>query len=131
MQLDAAIQAIHAALPSLLAVYLFGSTAAGTERADSDVDLAVLAGHPISAEARWKLTGELSSLLHREVDLADLREASVVMRIQVLGNSRLLFDANPTLRQEFEAIALGQYVRLNEARRGILDDIRARGRVYG
>ena len=131
VQLGLAVERIRAAVPSVLAVYLFGSIAAGNERADSDVDLAILAAHPLSSAARWNLVGALSSLLHRDVDLVDLRQASTVMRTQVIGEGRLLFEKNPTLRQEFEAVTLGQYVRLNEERRGILEDIRDRGSVYG
>jgi hypothetical protein len=48
-----------------------------------------------------------------------------------LGSSQLLFESDTVKREAFEAVALGAYARLNEERRGILEDIRQRGRVYG
>jgi predicted nucleotidyltransferase len=119
------------AVPSAIAVYVFGSVATGTATASSDLDLAVLAMTPLPAEARWRLAQTLAIELRRDVDLVDLRQASTVLRVQVLGSSHLLLEGDKTKRQEFEAMALGAYARLNEARRGILEDIRQRGRVYG
>lgn len=130
-KLDKAVEQIVAAVPSTLAVYVFGSVAAGTQAVDSDVDLAVLAPHPLAAEARWHLAQTLAIELGRDVDLVDLRQASTVMRVQVLGSGKLLLELDRGARQEFEAVALGAYARLNEERRGIIDDIRARGSVYG
>ena len=53
------------------------------------------------------------------------------MRVQVLASSRLLFDGDPGGRMRFEMFALSDYARLNEERRGILDDVCARGSVHG
>lgn len=130
-KLDKAVEQIVAGVPSTIAVYVFGSLAAGTLTADSDVDLAVLAAQPLAAEARWHLAQTLAMELGRDVDLVDLRQASTVMRVQVLGSGKLLLELDRGARQEFEAVALAAYARLNEERRGIIDDIRARGSVYG
>ncbi len=116
-------------MPSTIAVYVFGSLAAGTLTADSDVDLAVLAPQPLAGEARWHLAQSLAIGLGRDVDLVDLRQASTLMRVQVLGSGQLLLELDRGARQEFEAVALAAYARLNEERRGIIDDIRARGSV--
>jgi hypothetical protein len=43
----------------------------------------------------------------------------------------VLLDAQPSPRSAFEAFALSAYARLNEERREILNDVRARGRVHG
>jgi hypothetical protein len=69
-------------------------------------------------------------LLHRDVDLIDLRQASTVMRMQVVSTGESLFSADDPKREQFETMVYASYARLNEERRGILDDIRARGRVY-
>lgn len=114
-----------------MAVYLFGSHAAGAAHRDSDVDLAVLADAPLGDNERWQLAQTLAVMLGRDVDLVDLLRASTVMRVQVIDSGKLLFDSDTTRRQEFEARALSDYARLNEERREILADIRARGSVYG
>jgi len=52
-------------------VYLFGSQAAGTASADSDIDLAV-AGLPPAAF--YQAVGLISAVLRRPLDLVDLDE---------------------------------------------------------
>ena len=131
MQLDAVVDIVRHGVPGCLAIYLFGSHAAGTAHPGSDVDVAFLAAGPLADETRWHLAQTLAITLGRDVDLVDLRRASAVMRVQVIGGGKLLFETDVTRRQEFEALALSDYARLNEERRGILDDIRARGSVYG
>ena len=126
-----ALDAIRAALPGVQSVYLFGSRASGLAGDASDCDLALLASSPCDELVRWNLASRLAELLQVEVDLLDLRRASAVMRVQVLSGSRLLLDAAPTERMQFEMFALADYARLNEERRGILDDVRARGSVHG
>jgi len=69
--------------------------------------------------------------LGKDVDLVDLRQASTVMRVQVLGTGWLLLETDRTQRQELETVARGAYARLNDERRGVIADIRARGSVYG
>ncbi len=129
--LDAALELLKGAVPGLHAVYLYGSHAAGTARPDSDVDVAVLAARPLSALLRWQVQQTLAVRLGRDVDLVDLRTTSTVLQAQILGSSRLVLDASPPARHAFEMHALAAYALLNEERAAILDDIRARGRVYG
>lgn len=129
--LDAAVMLLREALPDLKVVYVFGSAAQGQPlRPDSDVDLAVLPARPLDAVARWDLQERLAALLHRDVDLVDLRSASTVMRVQVLRTGRVLYEANPGTRQRFEMHALSAYALLNEERAAILEDIHERGQVY-
>ena len=45
-----AIKVIAEAIPNYIAIYLYGSYAQGRERADSDIDLAVLAKTPIDSK---------------------------------------------------------------------------------
>ena len=110
----ALIEHIRQSVPDLIALYRFGSQTKGTARPDSDVELAQ----------------ELATQLHRDVDLVDLRTASAVMRMQVISTGECLDAPNEPARREFEMYAYSDYARLNEERKGILDDIRARGSVY-
>ena len=125
------VEAIQARVEGLTAVYLFGSRARGDALPDSDIDVAILATRKMDPVERWKLQEDLASLGHRDVDLVDLRQASTVMRVQVLKDALLLLDLAPSARQAFEAVALGAYARLNLERRGILADVATRSRAHG
>ena len=125
------IEYIRQSVPSLTALYRFGSQAKGTARRDSDMDLAVLARDPIPNLRRVELAMELAVQLHRDVGLVDLRTASTVMRMQVLSTGTCLEDTqDESARREFKMYAYSDDARLNEERKGILDDIRAHGSVY-
>ncbi len=122
---------IRAAVPTTVAVYLFGSTAAGADGPQSDVDVAILPASPLAPVARFDAQERLAGILRRSVDLIDLRTASSVMAMQVLATGRLLYDADPVSRGAFEDRAFGAYARLNEERRGILARVTTEGSVYG
>jgi hypothetical protein len=76
------------------------------------------------------LQERIAGKLRAAVDLIDLRAASTVMRVQVLEHGTLLYEPNGSEREAFEATSLAACARLNEERRGILDDISRRGSVH-
>ena len=122
---------IREAIPDLIALYRFGSSAKGGTRPDSDVDLAVLTPYPMPAVRRFELAQELAAQLHCDVDLVDLRTASAVMRMQVISTGDCLDAPNGPARREFEMYVYSDYARLNEERREILKRVRASGLIYG
>lgn len=126
-----AVAVILAADPDAVAMYLFGSRARGDASAESDVDLAVLGSAPFDPVARFDLQERIAERLRASVDLVDLRTASTVLRVQVLEHGVLLHEGDPGARARFEAAALAAYARLNEERRGILEDVRRTGLVHG
>lgn len=128
--LSAAIHSLLAELPMLQAVYLFGSEATGQATERSDIDLAVLLQVPLGAAQAWTLASGLAASLGREVDLVDLRSASTVMQHQVLCDGQRLWWMGRAA-DEFELQVFSQYWDLVIHRRGLLDDIKARGAVYG
>jgi predicted nucleotidyltransferase len=125
------VEYIKKSIPDLIALYRFGSQAKGTARPDSDVDLAVLARVALSELRRFELAQELSTQLHRDVDLVDLRSASTVMRMQVISTGECLNAPGESARREFEMYAYSDYARLNEERREILKRVRMSGLIYG
>ena len=127
----AAVAAIRSAVPDLVAVYRFGSSVGDEQGPESDIDLAVLAAAPIAPLLRFDLQERLASMFGQSVDLVDLRVASPVMAMQVIGKGRLLLDNDGSARGRFEDLAYGLYARLNEERRGILERVAAEGTVYG
>ncbi len=125
------IASIRKAVPSLIALYRFGSLERDALRADSDIDVAVLSREVLSELRRFDLAQELAIQFHRDVDLVDLRSASTVMRMQVLSTGTCLAAEDEGARRAFEMYAYSDYARLNEERREILKGITTRGLVYG
>lgn len=125
------VEKVRAALPDVIAIYVFGSQAAGIAGPESDIDLAVLNDNPLSQVTCWDLAQELAREAGRDVDLVDLRAASTVMRAQVIAKGQRLFCADERKCVEFEDYVYSAYARFNEERRAILQDIRQRGSVYG
>lgn len=119
------------ALPDLLAVYVFGSASTVYERAGSDLDLAILSARPLESVFVWELGERIAACIGRDVDLVDLRRASTVMIAQIVSSGRRLSCADEAHCAAFEAHAFSDYARLNEERRDIVADIRARGLVHG
>lgn len=103
--LDSIIAGVCGELSGVVTVYRFGSTARGTARPDSDVDVAVLfdkAPPPRLAGPRFTLAGDLERALGRPVDLIVLNDAPVDVRIRVLRDGQLLLDRDPSARIAFE-----------------------------
>jgi predicted nucleotidyltransferase len=82
------------AFPGLELALLFGSLAQGRGRPDSDVDLAVQAGHPLSAQERMDLIVAVSQALQRPVDLVDLRTAGEPTLGQVVRHGRRILGSD-------------------------------------
>lgn len=130
--LDGAIMAtLQAGLPDLKAVYRYGSAGSIHEREDSDLDIAILAGHPLTFKERCSLGVDLMRVAGRDVDLNDLRRLPVTLRVQIVTGGIRLYAADTAAAEEYDSRTLSDYARLNEERRGILEDIQQRGRIYG
>lgn len=127
----AAVEILVSRVPGLIAVYRFGSSLTEAQSTESDLDLAVLARSALDPMVRFELQQDLALALASPVDLVDLRAASPVMAMQVLGRGRLIFDADPPARGAYEDLAYAKYARLNEERRGILERVSREGTVYG
>lgn len=125
------VSTIVDAVPGCQAIYRFGTWGTADERSDSDIDLAVLPPLPLNPVRRWELAQELASLAGRDVDLVDLRQASTVLRLQVVAHGERLHCADDDSVARFEDAVFSSYARLNEERRHILEDVRQRGSVYG
>lgn len=130
MNKDSIIRTIHESVPGVIAVYQFGSQVTGKTHKESDLDLAVLASAPIPPVQCFDLAQELAHLAKCAVDVVDLRQASTVMRMQVISTGTCLFSSNDIERERFETMVYSAYARLNEERREILKDIAQRGEVH-
>ena len=124
------VEPLRAAFPNALGIYAFGSQVQGTAGPHSDWDLAVLVAGYADPLALWDAGHALSRVLHRDVDLLDLRAASSVMQHQILTTGQRLWGKDPEAGL-FECFALTEKLRFDESRAALLTDIQTRGSVYG
>lgn len=132
--IDALVDEILKGFPDAQMIYLFGSTASGEARPDSDIDLAMLLPH---AQARTAgnltlsdLAFRLMRLAKRDVHLINLRLASTVLQNQVVGHGQVLHCADENARAEFEMLSLSFYQKLNEERAEIIHAFKETKRAY-
>lgn len=107
-------------------IYLFGSQANDTASDTSDVDLAVLLPYDDYKDKElvfFDLKSELDQLIKINVDLVNLRTASVVFHKEVLNNSKTIFCSDENAKLNFEMYAMSFYQKLNEERKEILHNI--------
>jgi predicted nucleotidyltransferase len=80
------------------AVYaaLFGSVSRGAARQDSDIDVAVSFGKPMTSDLRMAVTGLVAEVAGRSVDLIDLEKAGGLILSQALGGTEILCDSVAT-----------------------------------
>jgi predicted nucleotidyltransferase len=133
MDFQPIVRLLRERLPGLMAVYAFGSRVVNdgeNARTDSDLDLAVLVEGYADPLTLFELSGALADVAGCPVDLLDLRAASTVMQHQVLTTGERLW-AKDMRAGLFEAAMLTEKLHLDERRRGLVEDITARGSVYG
>lgn len=91
--------------PDVISAYLFGSTARGSRREASDVDVAVLLSEEPSrtlAGLRFELAAELEVAIGLAVQLVILNRAPADLVHRVLRDGVLLVDRDPSARIRFE-----------------------------
>ena len=72
---------------------VFGSAARGEARPDSDIDVAVSFGKPMSSDLRMAVIGIVADVSGRSVDLIDLESAGGLILAQALGGTEILCDS--------------------------------------
>lgn len=129
--IEEAIQIIRLFFPAVQGVYVFGSEVSGDVHAESDLDLAILMEKTLEPEKLWDIAQEIAIHIGRDVDLLDLRAASTVMRMQVVGKGTKIACFDEPACEIFEDFVFSDYARLNEERAEILKDIGRQGVIYG
>ncbi len=125
------IKAIVAEIPDVQAIYRYGSAASKYERHDSDIDIAILASHPVPFQEMTKLVAMLMDLTEREVDINDMKKLPVTLRVQIILQGERIFCKDRVAAETYDTHTLSDYVRLNEERQFILKDILQREQIYG
>ncbi len=80
--------------PELEMAILFGSQASGDAGAESDIDLALLANKPITAERKLQFMEDIGAEFGRSVDIVDLYHAAEPILGQVFKGQKLLGSAD-------------------------------------
>jgi predicted nucleotidyltransferase len=99
----------------IIALYLFGSAATGTQTPLSDIDIAVLLPEDIPVhqyfDRRLQMTLDLMQLLGaKEVDLVILNQAPPLLKHQVISHGKVIYCRDEPQRSRFEARALLEYL---------------------
>lgn len=131
--LDAVLSILREELPGLAAVIVFGSFGSEYERAESDLDLAILMEkHQDATDSvfLWTLAQKIASKIGRDVEIINLRQASTVFAFQVLTSGTTVYCANDFALASFDTLIMSMYQRLQEERKEILDDYE-KGIFYG
>jgi uncharacterized protein len=130
-----ATELIRQKLSNLLAIYVFGSRVAENTSNESDLDLAVLVAGYADIVSLWNLSTEIASMINCDVDLLDMRAASTVMQYQILSKGMKVWQSDiPGVALEvglYECAMLSEMTALNEARAGLIADIKKSGTIYG
>jgi len=101
-------------IEGISALLVFGSRAAGTERPDSDLDVAVLPAVGDDPKARRKLQTRLAVALtdlapEGRVDVVFLDEAPDLIRQRVLTTGRLLICRDPAAFRDLRVRTMREY----------------------
>lgn len=124
------VTVLREVLPDVAATYRYGSFGGAHQRPDSDLDLAVPGQQKPDAATRLQLSDLLAAQMGCVIDLNDMRSLPVTLCVQIVTQGRRLFATHPAIAAAYDSRVLSEYAELNEFRRPILDDIRARGSIY-
>ena len=102
------LKTVLEAFPEILSGYLFGSTATGHARKDSDVDIAVRLVPGLSPEKRFQLRLELmdriEKLVERTVDIVLMNDAALIMLNQIFSNGMPIFIRSMDDEENFKVL---------------------------
>ena len=109
----------------IISVHLFGSYAKGSSRKDSDVDVAILCdakNMPSKLDVlQWRQ--DLADLLHKDVDLVCLNDASPILGMQVAQGKIDILVKNVNIYAYYIMYLFSDYAELKELRAPMEKDI--------
>ena len=94
---------------------VFGSVARGQARPDSDIDVAVSFGKPMSSDLRLAVLGIVADASGRSVDLIDLESADGLILARALGGTEILCDRPATRQRMIAKVQRAEDDRLSAA----------------
>jgi hypothetical protein len=115
---DMIIQTIREDYPDTQAIYLAGSWGTADELPESDVIVAALLPPVKAKDLRLrdlsKTKAKLADLLHKQVELLNLRRISTVFQKEVIMADRRIYTGDETSAEVYEMLTLSFYKKLKE-----------------
>ena len=106
-----AAQRLFAAIPEVVALYLYGSAARGEAARDLDLGVVVARPVPPATVEAWAATLQAEGApAGPEIDLRVLSGAAPRFRCEVLRTGRVLYEGSEPGRIEFEASAMSEWL---------------------
>lgn len=109
------IESVRSKIENVKLIYLFGSFASGQQRADSDLDIAILPIKALDNLTRWQIAQELACELDIDVDLVDLNTASTVLCQQVITQGQLLWGSTNDDAFAVKTMSMNQHLQVERA----------------
>lgn len=135
MEIEVVLEKIKELLLSrydLHAFLLFGSYARKSQTPESDIDLAIKTSERIPKLELFQLKNELEEMTKKDVDLIDLNaDLNDVIQYEIVINGKLLYCKNQIEFDMYKIKVMREYVELNEARQGIIQQIKKEGKHNG
>jgi len=130
-RINVLVEELKNRFPALSALYIFGSQADGTANSTSDFDLAILLPNceKIEPLALYNLKTDLEVLINADIDLIDLNACSTVMAFQIIMKGISILVQDQYYVDNFEVRTMSMYQRLQEERKGILEEIARTGNI--
>jgi len=94
LPIEAQLKGVFAHFPQIALAVIFGSVAAGRQRADSDLDIAVAAKRILTVEEKIALVGALAKCTGRAIDLIDLNAVSEPLLGQIVRHGRRVLGSD-------------------------------------
>lgn len=94
---------------------VFGSVARGQALPDSDIDVAVSFGKPMSSDLRLAVIGIVADVSGRSVDLVDLEAAGGLIFARALGGTEILCDSVAARQRMIAKVQRSEDDRLSSA----------------
>ncbi len=124
------IDTLSSQIPSLQAVYIFGSQSDDSATYESDIDIAYLSKTKLSDVERWNIAQKLASLLSTDTDLVDIATTNTIFRYQIISRGTRIYGGGYEV-ESFETLAYSFYLRFKEERQPIVDEILKNRSVIG
>ena len=94
---------------------VFGSVARGEALPDSDIDVALSFGKPMSSDLRLAMIGIVADVSGRSADLIDLETAKGVILARALGGTELFCDSVASRQRMIDKVRRAEDDRLSAA----------------
>lgn len=92
-------------------IYIFGSFAKGTNRENSDIDIAVLLNEEIDAYTKLNIFGALVDIFKKgNIDLVILNNVNEVLKFQVIKYGKIIYSKSLYTKVMFELRTMSEYM---------------------